>query len=629
MGAAGYWNRAARVSRRSLLGTTAMGAGAAAFLAACGGSNNNSSKAPSTNAAPVSGQVTFTPAPSSTAALATAAPQAQSKFIPRTNTTAQAVPGGTFAFYTTYDATNLNSITSQSCTASAFAAFVYPRLINFKTGISVDPDGTVAPGFAQSWEQPDQTTTILHLRQNAIWDRRAPTNGRTVDSSDVLYTWNLFAQKSPNKVYLSNDADPNAPIKTMEAPDQFTVKINQSGPFAPLLAYLAFGNWVRIYPKEADGGFDSLTDMRGFGPWQLSNYQRSVIFQFKKNPDYYLKDQKLPFMDGIDLPIIAEYASLLAQFKAKKVWLLTPQPQDVVDTIKGSPELLVDKNSFSRAMPPVISYGWRPDSPFRDQRVRQAVSMLIDRDTFIDTFYNVSKFNSAGYGVNVRWHSHISSGENAYWVDPKSSDIGDGGKNFKLDPQSARQLLTAAGVQIPLETDIIYISTGEYGTTWPQYGDAFKGMIETGGLFKLNVVHPDYQTDYLPHYFYNKGDYKGIMFGASYTYPDVGGSMYGIYHSNGRQAVGTLGGKDGDPEGDQMIEAQLKEFDAGKRKQIIQDWQRHMAVRMTAWSFPGQAETFTLAWPWLQNVGVYRFWLDGWADETAIYYWFDKSKYTG
>jgi ABC-type transport system substrate-binding protein len=280
-------------------------------------------------------------------------------------------------------------------------------------------------------------------------------------------------------------------------------------------------------------------------------------------------------------------------------------------------------------MPPVISFGWRPDSPFRDQRVRQAVSKMLDRDTFIDTFYNVSKFNQSGYGVNVRWHSHISAGENAYWVDPKSAAMGEGAANFQLDPQGAKQLLTAAGVQIPLETDMVYIATGEYGTVWPQYGDALKGMIENGGLFKLNLVHPDYQTEYLPKYFYNKGDWKGIMFGASYTYPDVGGSMYGIYHSKGRQADGTLGGKDGDPQGDAMIEAQLKEFDAGKRKQIIQDWQKYMAVRMSAMSWPGLAETFTLAWPWLQNFGVYRFWLGEYADETFPYLWLDKSKLTG
>lgn len=53
---------------------------------------------------------------------------------------------------------------------------------------------------------------------------------------------------------------------------------------------------------------------------------------------------------------------------------------------------------------------------------------------------------------------------------------------------------------------------------------------------------------------------------------------------------------------------------------------------MTTVSFPGQAETFSLSWPWFGNFGVYRPWIstDNYAaDETLIYNWFDKSKFTG
>jgi ABC-type transport system substrate-binding protein len=632
MSSGNYWDRARAggVSRRALLQTTAMGAGAAAFLAACGGSSNNGggSKVTTNNAAPVA-QATFTPAPNSTVAQATAQPQAQSKFIPRTNTTAQAVPGGTWASYTTFDATNLDSITSPSFTAANYTAFNYPRLINFKTGASVSADGSISPGFAESWEQPDSTTTILHLRKNAIWDRRAPTNGRAVDSSDVLWTWNKFAAKSPNKNYLVNSVDPNAPIKTMEAPDLNTIKLNQAFPFVPLLAYLGYGNWFRVFPKEAESGFNPETDARGFGPWILSDYKRSVAFTWKKNPDYYLKDQKLPFFDGIDMPIITEYAAGLAQFKAKKVWSFIANQTDVLDTYNSSPGMVIDKNAFLRTTPSVLFFGIRPGSPFNDPRVRQAVSMLVDRDTFIDTYNNVSKFNNAGFGVNVRWHSHISSGEEASWVDPKSPAIGSGQKNFALNQQAAKQLLQAAGQTLPIQTDIVFISTAEYGTIWPQYGAAFKGMLEDSGLFKLNVVNPDYQTEWVPKYVYAKGDCNGISVLPVYTYPDVGGSMYGVYHTNGRYGYGNFQGKQGDPQSDQMIEAQLKEFDVGKRKAIIQQWQQYMANQMTCVPFPGQAETFSLAWPWLSNFGVYRYWLDGWADESYPYLWFDKSKFTG
>jgi len=55
-----------------------------------------------------------------------------------------------------------------------------------------------------------------------------------------------------------------------------------------------------------------------------------------------------------------------------------------------------------------------------------------------------------------------------------------------------------------------------------------------------------------------------------------------------------------------------------------------MATKMLMIPYPGQAETFTLSWPWTGNFGVWRAWDDeNAADETTIYRWFDKAKFTG
>jgi ABC-type transport system substrate-binding protein len=47
-------------------------------------------------------------------------------------------------------------------------------------------------------------------------------------------------------------------------------------------------------------------------------------------------------------------------------------------------------------------FGVRPGSPFHDDRVRRAVSMLLDRDLLIDTFYNVDKFRAEGMQTDTR-----------------------------------------------------------------------------------------------------------------------------------------------------------------------------------------------------------------------------------
>ena len=65
-----------------------------------------------------------------------------------------------------------------------------------------------------------------------------------------------------------------------------------------------------------------------------------------------------------------------------------------------------------------IRFGYLPGSPFRDERVRKAASMVLDRDLFVGTFGNVDKFEKAGLTVPQRWNSAIYSGE-SFWLDPK------------------------------------------------------------------------------------------------------------------------------------------------------------------------------------------------------------------
>src|SRR5207244_365450 len=40
-------------------------------------------------------------------------------------------------------------------------------------------------------------------------------------------------------------------------------------------------------------------DMRGSGPWALTNYQRSSGWQYQRNPNWYGAADR-PFLDGID-----------------------------------------------------------------------------------------------------------------------------------------------------------------------------------------------------------------------------------------------------------------------------------------------------------------------------------------
>ena len=72
-----------------------------------------------------------------------------------------------------------------------------------------------------------------------------------------------------------------------------------------------------IMPTEADGKFDPTKTMIGSGPWLFDGYTPSVSYKMKKNPDWYEKG--FPLMDAVEVSIIPEYATRLAQLLAGDV----------------------------------------------------------------------------------------------------------------------------------------------------------------------------------------------------------------------------------------------------------------------------------------------------------------------
>ena len=74
--------------------------------------------------------------------------------------------------------------------------------------------------------------------------------------------------------------------------------------------------------------------MRGSGPWMLTAYQRSQNWQYQRNPNYYNADR--PFLDSMNFALISDPTVQLAQFRAKRLWWLTPDANTVMD-VKRDP----------------------------------------------------------------------------------------------------------------------------------------------------------------------------------------------------------------------------------------------------------------------------------------------------
>src|SRR5690606_34678494 len=180
---------------------------------------------------------------------------------------------------------------------------------------------------------------------------------------------------------------------SVTASDDSTLVIKLAQPDATVIPLFSATDHLYILPTESDGGFNPEPDVRGHGPWQLDEYVPSVRFVWRKNPNYYMENRPLP--DLLERPIVTEPAQQLAQFRAGNIQtdVVTNAQEEVIQLTQDVPEaLLYLPKTYPNSLTPSIWFGYEGDSPFKDQRVRQALSMLIDRDAFNSALYNSDVF---------------------------------------------------------------------------------------------------------------------------------------------------------------------------------------------------------------------------------------------
>src|SRR5690606_31676242 len=114
----------------------------------------------------------------------------------------------------------------------------------------------------------------------------------------------------------------------LEAVDDYTLQFNLPEPSPTFLEFLADANVLWVMPTESDGGYDPIATPIGSGPWMLEEYQASSRLTFAKHPEYHVEG--VPYMDGVELAIIPEYANFKAQFEAGNQHAFAVRTTDVL-----------------------------------------------------------------------------------------------------------------------------------------------------------------------------------------------------------------------------------------------------------------------------------------------------------
>ena len=607
-----YWSGilSKRTARRRVLAATGASTAAALLLAACGGGDEDGG-------------------------------DKSSIIVESEDTSKQAKRGGTLKDRTNADFTSMDA--QQPIAPLNYPAkHVYSTLVRQKAPyLQATTTFDLVGDFAESWEiAPDGLTITMKLRGDAKWHAKPPVNGRAADSSDVVFSWNRYAATAPLRGLSANSANPQAPVLSLAATDARTISIKLKEPLVYALELFAsFGSFtgnIVIMPKEAENtqALDLRRDMIGTGPYMLTDYQPSIGFTLKRNPAYW--DQNANFIEQINYPIVIEAAQFLSQIKAGNILHSSDQlrGEDLFTIKNDEPRLQVYALDLQTASS-VMTFGWLPEgkSPFLDERVRQAWSMSLDRDAWVDAMFNAAQLESGGIPVETRWNSALPAdfGPAAGWLDPKGKDFGPNAKYYQHDVAEAKKLLAAAGFPAGLDVKSNRITTNVIADL-ARHSEAVEGMARDAG-FRIAVRDVDYATEYIPQIRDANGQYEGVGFhtvtgttpwrmspvsALAAEYWSKAGATFKGFSTSGKND------KSGDPAVDSMIEKARLERDAEKRKALVQDLQRDLGKKLYGLINPGTANKFAVAWPSLRNYQVYRH--IGQSAWTHYSVWIDESK---
>lgn len=317
---------------------------------------------------------------------------------------------------------------------------VYNQLVEFEPGST-----KVIPGLAESWTvSEDGTEIVFKLRKGVKFHATKdfkPT--RDFNADDVLFSFNR-QWKEDNPYYkvsggaydYFNDMDMPKLLKSIEKTDDYTIRVKLSEPNAPILANLAMDFATIASAEYADfllkkgtpEAFDQVPV--GTGPFSFVNYQKDAVIRFKANPAYW---GGKPKVDDLVYAITPDPTARYAKLKKGECQvMIAPNPADLA-AMKTDPVVnLLSQPGLNIAY---LAFNTQK-KPFDDKRVRQAISMAIDKDAIIKDVYQ-----GAGQPAKNLIPPTIWSYDNAV-------------QDYPYDAAKAKKLLADAGVTLPIDIDL-------------------------------------------------------------------------------------------------------------------------------------------------------------------------------
>ncbi|MEM7781106.1 MAG: peptide ABC transporter substrate-binding protein [Pseudomonadota bacterium] len=301
-----------------------------------------------------------------------------------------------------------------------------------------DDDTVPYPGVAESWESNDDFTVwTFKLRENAEW-----TNGDPVVASDFVYSWQrilspaLGAEYAEMLYVIENAVDFHAGEITdfsqvgVKALDDYTLEVTLKGSTPYFLSMLKHYSFYPVNPRvveefggmtDRQSGWSTVENFVSNGPFKIKEWNTNNFLEVERNPTYW--DAENVGLNGVRFFPIENLNTEHTAFQGGRLHLTNNVPADRIPRLQeaNDPALSID--------PYLGSYFYRLNvtrEPFNDPRVREALSLTIDRELIVERVSQAGETPATGF---------VPAGISNF---PTSQAVG-------YDPERARALLAEAG----------------------------------------------------------------------------------------------------------------------------------------------------------------------------------------
>ncbi len=363
------------------------------------------------------------------------------------------------------------------------------------------PDEFLVGYAASSWEQPDLTHLVFHIRKGVRFQDKPPLNGREMTAEDVVFSFN-YNFSHPKSTMYSPQGETGYSV-ALDPADPWTVIVTL--PAESVTDMLDVGWSLMVLPPEIEDDIDNWEFANGTGPFVVTDVLQGSSLTYERHPQYWQSDpfnpeNQLPYVDGIKMLVIPDIETRLAALRTGKIDRLGAVTQEQALILQDTaPRLLASPEAATNAS---ILEMMTDREPFSSKEVRRAISMAIDHPGLKNAL-------RGGAADMLSWPLAAATAGGAYTPLgelPESTQ-----KLFGYYPEEAKQLLADAGYPTGFRTEIA--TTANY--------------VDEAAIVQYNLREIGIDVDIVQM---ESGAYWGMVFG--HNTPQMSLSYWGSEYPN-------------------------------------------------------------------------------------------------